>query len=214
MKVAGHRGMVVPPMNFHRIIDLPDEYWVFDFTKGPQSDFENPFEYSIGKYDESRPGMYTAPLFGGVRNHHVGLDIGAPVDTPVYAFSDGTVYAFADNAEEGSYGPTIITQHTVALPEEVGSNVPSLPQTVWVLHGHLSRTSLEGLAVGQSFRAGERIAWIGGEHENGGWAPHIHLQLSVQEPESHDLPGVVHEQERSDALLLYPDPRLIVGPVY
>ena len=214
MKVAGHSGMVKPPLGFHEIIELPDEYWVFDFSKGPQTDFENPFPYSIGKYDERRPGMYTAPLFGGVRNHHVGLDIGAPAHTPVYAFSDGFIHSFADNAEDGSYGPTIITEHIVALPQHVGSNQRAEAAKIWVLHGHLSRESLNGLEKGQHINGGEQIATLGGKHENGGWAPHLHLQLSNFEPTENDLPGVVDEEGRSQALLDYPDPRLIVGPVY
>jgi hypothetical protein len=40
------------------------------------------------------------------------------------------------------------------------------------------------------------------------------LQLSNSEPTENDLPGVVDEEGRSQALLDYPDPRLIVGPVY
>ena len=214
MKEASHRGMVKPPLGFHQVIEIPEEYWVFDFSKGPQTDFENPFPYSIGKYDERRPGMYTAPLFGGVRNHHVGLDIGAPVHTPVYAFSDGIIHSFADNAEDGSYGPTIITEHTVALPLHVGSNQSGEAAKIWVLHGHLSRESLDGLKIGQHINAGEPIATLGGKHENGGWAPHLHLQISITEPTEHDMPGVVGEEERPQALLDYPDPRLIVGPVY
>lgn len=214
MKVAGRSGMVNPPMGFHQVIELPEEYWVFDFSKGPQSDFENPFPFSIGKYDEKRPGMYTTPLFGGVRNHHVGLDIGAPEKTPVFAFSDGVIHSFGDNSEDGSYGPTIITEHTVSLPVYVGAKDKAAPVKIWVLHGHLSRESLIGLEVGRTIKAGDRIASLGGQHENGGWAPHLHLQLCINEPAHHDLPGVVDEDERVQALIDYPDPRLIVGPVY
>ena len=81
-------------------------------------------------------------------------------------------------------------------------------------YGHLSRESLIGLEVGRTIKAGDRIASLGGQHENGGWAPHLHLQLSINEPAHHDLPGVVDEDERVQALIDYPDPRLIVGPVY
>jgi hypothetical protein len=58
------------------------------------------------------------------------------------------------------------------------------------------------------------LAFIGAEHENGGWPPHLHLQLSVNEPVGNDLPGVVTDEERLQALKDYPDPRLIVGNVY
>ena len=74
MKEAGQNSMVKVPLGFHPVIHLPDEYWVYDFSKGPQSDFDNPFAFTIGKYDETRPGMYTTPLFGGFEIT-VGLDI-------------------------------------------------------------------------------------------------------------------------------------------
>ena len=30
MKEASHRGMVKPPLGFHQVIELPEEYWVFE----------------------------------------------------------------------------------------------------------------------------------------------------------------------------------------
>ena len=61
------------------VIKLPEEYWVYDFTKGQDKDFQCPYEYQIGRYDEIRPDMYTHELFSGERDLHVGIDIGAPV---------------------------------------------------------------------------------------------------------------------------------------
>ncbi|GIT41297.1 MAG: hypothetical protein Ct9H300mP10_03070 [Methanobacteriota archaeon] len=55
---------------------------------------------------------------------------------------------------------------------------------------------------------------MGDKHENGGWEPHLHFQLSLVEPETHDLPGVVAPEDREQALLDYPDPRLVLGPLY
>ncbi|DAC29035.1 MAG TPA: peptidoglycan DD-metalloendopeptidase family protein [Candidatus Poseidoniaceae archaeon] len=199
---------------FHPIVQLPEEYWVFDFTKPNNTDWKCPFEYQIGRYDEHRPGMYNTELFGGERDLHVGLDIGAPVSTPVYAFADGKVFSKGINPEAGSYGPTIITEHELQLPNSVGSRDFSPAQKFWVLHGHLSTESLDMVEVGESFTVGQVIATIGHEYENGGWPPHIHIQLSLRQPEVNDLPGVVKLADREVALKLYPDPRLIVGPVY
>lgn len=199
---------------FHPIVKLPDEYWVFDFTKPTNVAWECPFPYQIGRYDEHRPGMYTTELFGGVRDLHVGLDIGAPVSTDVYAFADGRVYSFGINPEAGSYGPTIITEHELQLPSAVGSSKYSPPQKFWVLHGHLSTESLDNLQVGDKITQGQKIATIGNEYENGGWPPHIHIQISIEQPVNNDLPGVVRLSDREQALVTYPDPRLIVGQVY
>ena len=67
---------------FHPIVLLPDEYWVLNLQK-PQTTWNQQYEYTVGRYDEDRRGMYTQDLFGGERTIHVGLDIGGPVQTPI-----------------------------------------------------------------------------------------------------------------------------------
>ena len=61
--------------NFHPIVHLPEEYWVLNLQK-PQTQWNQHYEFTIGRYDEDRKGMYTQALFGGERTIHVGLDIG------------------------------------------------------------------------------------------------------------------------------------------
>lgn len=190
---------------FHPIIHLPNEYWVLNLQK-PQRDWNQHFEYTIGRYDEDRKGMYTQALFGGERTIHVGLDIGGPATTPIFAFEDGSIHSFADNDEDGSYGPTIVTEHQL----EINGH----HRNIWLLHGHLSRESLVNLKVGARINRGDQIATIGGEHENGGWPPHVHLQLSFVEPLVPDLQGVVSPEKREEALEIYPDPRNILGNLY
>ena len=190
---------------FHPIVQLPSEYWVLNLQK-PQSDWNQHFEYTIGRYDEDRKGMYTQALFGGERTIHVGLDIGGPAMTPLFAFEDGIIHSFADNDEDGSYGPTIITEHQLVIEGQ--------RRSIWLLHGHLSRQSLVGLNVGTHINKGDQIASIGEEHENGGWPPHVHLQLSFVEPSKPDLQGVVSPENREQALEIYPDPRNILGNLY
>lgn len=206
--------MVAGAEAFHPVINLPEEYWVFDFTRGEDKTWVCPYEYQIGRYDEYRPGMYTSDLFGGVRDVHIGLDIGAPIDTPIYAFSDGIIHSFGNNLEDGSYGPTLITEHFLSLPEQVGSQILGQKKKVWALHGHLSLDSITGITVGSQIKAGDIIAKVGSEEVNGGWPPHVHFQLSLKEPETHDMPGVVEQEVRESALEVYPDPRLVLGLLY
>tara|TARA_B100000925_G_scaffold270566_1_gene233158 strand:+ start:402 stop:1022 length:621 start_codon:yes stop_codon:yes gene_type:complete len=201
-------------MLFHPVVKLPSEYWVFDFTKGVKSDWQCPLEYQIGRYDEHRPGMYTSEIFSGERDLHVGLDIGAPVDTPVFCFADGVVFSKGINPEDGSYGPTIITQHELRLPASIGSKELTNKRKFWLLHGHLSTKSLDMVDIGDSVSRGQLIATIGDENENGGWPPHIHLQISLIEPIDNDMPGVVKLSDRDEALATYLDPRLILGQIY
>ena len=136
------------------------------------------------------------------RDIHVGLDIAAPVGTAVHAFYDGRIAFQGDNDQAYDYGPTIITEHTW------------LGQTVFALHGHLSRKSLRQYTVGDAFAKGDIIGWLGTQEENGGWNPHVHFQLSLVKPETHDLPGVVSAADREWARVNYPDPRLVLGRLY
>ena len=39
----------------------------------------------------------------------------------------------------------------------------------------------------------------------------MHFQLSLIEPETHDMPGVVSTAQHAQALLDYPDPRMVMG---
>ena len=187
-------------IDFHPVVHLPDEYEVRDFTSGDYS--PSKYEFDIGRYDELRPGMYSTELFAGERFLHVGIDIGGPVGTPCMAFMDGEISHFGYNPAAGDYGNVVITRH------EIGGVL------VWALYGHLDAASIEGKWVGQKVNAGEVIAWFGAFDENGGWDPHLHFQLSLVEPETHDLPGVVAPEDRMNALAIYPDPRNVLGPLY
>jgi murein DD-endopeptidase MepM/ murein hydrolase activator NlpD len=187
--------------DFHPVIHLPPEVDVLELG-WPEADRPpRQSAYSIGRYNERRV-IYRQPLFSGSRDIHMGLDIGGPVGTPVHAFADGAIAFFGYNGAEGDYGHTLITVHRIAGVD------------LWALHGHLDARSTRDHTSGAPIRKGEVIAWIGDHHENGGWPPHLHFQLSRREPTTFDLPGVVSEAERSQALVDYPDPRLVLGPLY
>mmetsp|Transcript_36803 Transcript_36803/g.115086 ORF Transcript_36803/g.115086 Transcript_36803/m.115086 type:complete len:242 (+) Transcript_36803:429-1154(+) len=92
----------------------------------------------IGRYNEMRPAMYERLLqsvdrvqgFDGLRNIHVGIDIGAAVGTPIRSFFDGRVYKFGFNPSPGDYGHVIVTEHNIN------------GHRVWALYGHLSAKSM------------------------------------------------------------------------
>tara|TARA_B100000676_G_scaffold126_1_gene141 strand:- start:2771 stop:3382 length:612 start_codon:yes stop_codon:yes gene_type:complete len=186
--------------DFHPVVNLPEDYIVLDLNK---SSWKSPSDrFCIGKYNEVRPNMYNTELFEGVRNIHMGIDIGGPVGTPCMAFSDGVISHFGYNSEPGDYGFVVITKHVLS-----GKNC-------WALYGHLDSASIKGKKVGEKISKGQVIAWFGDFHENGGWEPHLHFQLSYKEPQTHDLPGVVSEEDRERSLKDFPDPRLVMGPIY
>ena len=159
---------------------------------------------AIGRYDEPRL-LYTAPFFGVEggerRTIHIGLDLFAPAGTPVHAPLDGVVHAFANNAVQQDYGPVIVLRHVTDAGDEL-----------FTLYGHLSRDSLDGLAVGQRIAKGTRFARLGTPQENLGWTPHLHLQLIVDLLELNcDFPGVAFPSQRAVWRSLSPDPNLLVG---
>ena len=186
--------------NFSPVVNLPRDYTVLDLSINPWEPSRT--DFYIGKYNEVRPNMYNTPIFSGIRNIHVGIDIGGPVGTACMAFTDGEISHFGYNPEPGDYGYVVITRHIIS-----GS-------TVWALYGHLDSNSIEDKSIGQKVSTGDVIAWFGDSHENGGRDPHLHFQLSLVEPETHDLPGVVSSEDIAKALLDYPDPRLVLGPIY
>ena len=189
---------------FHPVVLLPPWAEVVDLAGPPERLRLPDHPYQIGRYDELR-GIYTTPLFTGgaaPRCVHVGVDLGAHVGAAVHAFDDGEVILAGYNAEDGDYGYTLICAHTFA------------EAALYVLLGHLSAATLAHSPVGRRFRRGEVLGWLGDRHENGGWPPHVHVQLCRDRPLVPDLPGAVTRADRAEALRRYPDPRLILGPVY
>jgi murein DD-endopeptidase MepM/ murein hydrolase activator NlpD len=88
---------------------------------------------------------------------HSGLDIGAPVGTPVKAPAPGTVVFAGVHAE---YGQTLIVDH--------GNDTKSL-------YGHLSRI---GVVVNQKIERGDVIAQTGNTGRSSG--PHLHYEIQVK----------------------------------
>ncbi|MDG1483681.1 MAG: peptidoglycan DD-metalloendopeptidase family protein [Myxococcota bacterium] len=187
-------------MRFHPVVVLPPEVEVLDLS-GPTLPAPST-PWAIGRYDEQRPAMYTQALFSAKRTLHVGLDLGGPVGVAVHAFDAGVILHRGYNAAPGDYGHVIVTEHVL-------DGAP-----LFVLHGHLSAHSIARWQPGDAFTRGTVLGWLGGESENGGWPPHLHLQLSRVRPDTHDMPGAVDPTEREAALARHPDPRIILGPVY
>jgi murein DD-endopeptidase MepM/ murein hydrolase activator NlpD len=151
-----------------------------------------------GGYAEKRDLYRRSSVFAeskNYRNIHLGIDFWLPAGTEVLAPLSGEVHSFADNDESGNYGPTIVLLHQVG-----NLNFHSL-------YGHLSRTSLEGLKVGQIVRRGQVIATLGTPDENKDWPPHLHFQIiKDMEGMEGDYPGVCFEKEKAKYLANCPDP--------
>ncbi len=166
-------------------------------------------EYSttaIGRWDEPRL-CYTAEGFGVEhptsperRTVHVGMDVFQKAGSPVFAPLAGMVAGFEDCRLPQDYGPVLLLEH------DAGGT------PFWTLFGHLSRTSLAGLAIGQVVGAGEQIGTLGEPEENGGWVPHLHFQVIIDLlGQRSNFPGVAPPSQRTVWRSICPDPNLILG---
>ncbi len=126
-------------------------------------------QVAIGRYGEDR-SCYGGDQFvtdaPETRSVHLGIDLFVAEDTPLRAMLPGTIETVVDNDLPFDYGPTVIVRH------EAGEAGP-----FWVLYGHLSRRTLQTVQPGQRVEAGQVIAFVGDHTVNGGWAPHVHLQI-------------------------------------
>ena len=124
----------------------------------------------FGLYGEKR-SVYTAAQFADAaseerRTRHLGIDIFAPAGTAIHAPLDGVVESVTYNADPLDYGHTLVLRHETAQG-----------RPFFTLYGHLGGSLPSLCAPGQTIKAGDLVAHLGDWHENGGWAPHLHLQV-------------------------------------
>ncbi len=112
-------------------------------------------------YPSAGAGYYVRPIIGGIKTQgihgHNGVDIGAPVGSPILAAADGVVLAAKSSGYNGGYGKMIIISH------------PNGTQTVY---GHLSNVYV---TTGQSVSKGEQIGESGNTGRSTG--PHLHFEV-------------------------------------
>ena len=106
-------------------------------------------------------GYYMRPISGGVRSQGIhgynGVDLAAPVGTPVYASAAGEVIISRDSGWNGGYGVYVVIRHDNGT------------QT---LYSHLSNTTV---SVGQTVAQGASIGAIGLTGKTTG--AHVHFEI-------------------------------------
>jgi murein DD-endopeptidase MepM/ murein hydrolase activator NlpD len=116
-------------------------------------------------------GSFGAPRDGG--RVHTGIDITAPVGSPVVAAGDGTVVNIQPNPS-GTYGNQIVIEH---------------PGGVYTQYGHLGRIDV---APGTAFHAGDVVGFSG----RSGNVPdkadsHLHFEIRRGSMRPHSTGGQV-----------------------
>ena len=161
---------------------------------------------ALGRYAEPRL-IYTAPAFVTQtatgrerRTVHLGLDVFVPSGSIVCAPYDGIVVDVATRPDDLDYGGVIVLEHRTT------DGVP-----FYTLYGHLSSARFRH-RVGSRVRAGESIGAVGAPDENGGWPPHLHLQIGLTTlGRGSDWPGVANPDDVEAWLVLYPNPARLLG---
>lgn len=157
---------------------------------------------AIGGYLEKRDLYRSSPHFrtsGADRCIHLGIDIWLPAGSPLFVPLDARVHSFAYNDRPLDYGATILLEHRFGKIH------------FFTLYGHLSLASLQKLHEGQALQAGQPLATIGNRDENGGWVPHLHLQLITDlRGWKGDFPGVCSEAELDLFRQICPEPTILV----
>lgn len=178
---------------------------VMDWSAGaPPQSLPDPPAVGIGRYLEDR-AVYTTDAYamdGDVerRTIHLGIDVFLPPGEPVAAPFDAVVVDVADRAAARDYGPVVLLEHRA--PDGTA---------FFTLYGHLNRATIADRIPGERLRAGDSVGRIGSRDENGGWLPHLHLQLLVSHlGHGTDVWGVAPRSQLERWRILSPDPNLLL----
>ena len=178
-----------------------------DVVEGLDGFIRNKLEESgkkvaIGGYGEERDFYWSSPLFKSEvekRTIHLGIDLWTKPLVSIYAPMDATVYGLNNNNLPLDYGYTVVLKHSIA------------DHTFYSLYGHLSEKGMRNLAVGQRIKKGDIFCYIGHPTTNGGWAPHLHLQLIMDmESNRDDYPGVSTKAMQDHYLKNCPSPEKLI----
>ncbi|MBK5230970.1 MAG: M23 family metallopeptidase, partial [Thermoleophilia bacterium] len=115
-----------------------------------------PIKHGTGRFIYPINGTFTSPFGYRWGRLHAGVDLAAPIGTPIHAADGGTVrYA----GWMDGYGNYTCIQHTA---------------TISTCYGHQSAI---GVSVGQAVRQGQVIGAVGNTGHSTG--PHLHFEVRI-----------------------------------
>lgn len=104
---------------------------------------------------------YKRPIVGGTKSQGLhgynGVDLAAPVGTPIYASADGIVIVARSSGYNGGYGSYVVITH---------------PNGTQTLYGHMSKVSVSS---GDAVAKGDVIGAVGNTGKSTG--PHVHFEI-------------------------------------
>ncbi len=167
---------------------------------------EHGIALGIGPWGEART-VYSGDMFrsrfveGERRIHHLGLDLFMPAGTKLHTPLAAVVKSVEIEEDPLGYGGLVALLHE---PEGCPPFV-----TLW---GHLAHEAAARLKPGDRLEAGALVGEMGNHAENGGWAPHLHLQISA-DPQlaARDILGVGEARYLDVWRSLFPDATTLAG---
>ncbi|MEC9461602.1 MAG: phosphotransferase, partial [Pseudomonadota bacterium] len=167
---------------------------------------ETGVELGIGPFAEERT-VYAGEMFvsrfieGARRTHHLGFDLFQAAGTRVFTPLAATVVSVEVERDPLGYGCLIALRHE---PEGCPPFI-----SLW---GHLAHEAVNRLKAGDRLEAGALVGEMGAPKENGGWAPHLHLQISTDTTLSAtEILGVGEPRYLDVWAELFPDARTFAG---
>ena len=163
-------------------------------------------ELGIGPWGEKRivytSGIFVSKLIDGERrDHHLGLDLFMPAGTKLCTPLAAVVRSADIEPHPLGYGCVVVLEHQPA------GCPPFL--TLW---GHMASEAGHRLKPGDRLAAGALVGEMGPPAENGGWAPHLHFQISTDTTLSaDDILGVGEARYLAVWAELFPDAATLAG---
>ena len=119
--------------------------------------------YTYGGFGEDRTKLWEGFEPEALKMYHLGVDFNnLPVNQQVASLSDGqVVYILNDKTKFNGWRTRVIIKD----------------YQTYYLYGHLNKTPL---TINQIINKYDIIGEIGDTNENGGWFPHLHLQIMQQ----------------------------------
>jgi 4-aminobutyrate aminotransferase-like enzyme/Ser/Thr protein kinase RdoA (MazF antagonist) len=164
-------------------------------------------QLALGYYLEPRL-VYTDKAFkngpwpsSNRRTVHLGLDVFAPAGSALYVPLAATVETIDNRKANLDYGGVVILRHQTPAGD-----------VFYSLYGHLDPSSLVHLSVGQQLIPGDLFARLGEPSHNGGWDPHVHVQLALFiEGMGYDWPGAADPDDLQIWQSLCPNPAALLN---
>jgi murein DD-endopeptidase MepM/ murein hydrolase activator NlpD len=154
-------------------------------------------DFSHGGYLEDRNHMWRGSYLQPAGAIHLGIDFTVPEGTEVHLPTDMILHsATTDPDQNGGWG---------------GKAVFKLPDGLFVIFGHLELNGILVTSQRQQYMAGDRIGTIASANWNGGWDPHLHVQIvgPGRNPELVDGYSHLYETIRQD----FPDPSIVLSSI-